>query len=68
MATDLEPDYDATSSSNAWKISNEVDKILMGMIYHVENSTYSQRFQNVKNRATKHKNEDFESLLKRYSV
>jgi len=64
----LGPDYDATLKENAWKISDEVDKTSMGVIYHVENSTYCERLRNVKKMAKHNGSKKFESLLKRYSV
>ena len=64
----LGPDYDATLIENAWKISDEVDKISMGVIYHVEHSTYCERLRNVKKMARHTGSKKFESLLKRYTV
>jgi len=67
-AEDLGPDYDATLNENARKISDEVDKIYMGVIYNVENSIYCERLQNVKKLASHTGSKKFDSLLKRYSV
>jgi len=68
MSTDLGQDYDESSVEDAWKISNEVENISMGVIYRVNKPIYCERLHNVEKMARAPGNINFDSLLKRYLV
>ena len=68
MSNNLGQDYDETSVEEAWKISNEVDVISMGVIYRVKIPIYCERLHDAEKIARQPGNNNFDSLIKRYLV
>ncbi len=68
MATNLGADYDPTSIEGAWKISEEVGKISLGVIYRTTKPVYCDRLEHLKEIAKRDRGNDFDALVKQYQV
>ena len=67
-AVDLGQDYDPTNPESAWAVSNETDKISLGVIYRDERPTYEERLKRLHSIAKHQNGGGFNSLLQKYSV
>jgi 2-oxoglutarate ferredoxin oxidoreductase subunit beta len=68
LAVDLGADHDPRSMEAAWKISNEVGKISLGVIYRKHALTYQERLAQLVQTAKQDGEHDFEALLRQYHV
>jgi len=67
-AVELGPDYDPTKLENAWALSNETDKISLGILYREERPTYEERLKRLHSIAKHQNGGGFNALLQKYSV
>jgi 2-oxoglutarate ferredoxin oxidoreductase subunit beta len=68
LAVDLDSDHDPLSMEAALKISREVGKISMGVIYHKRVPTYQERLAQLVQTAKQEGKRDFQTLLRQYHV
>ncbi len=66
LAEDLPEQYDPASLEQAWRVSNEQSKILMGVIYQKRRQVYEERYNSMKRVAQKTGRADFGALLGEY--
>jgi pyruvate/2-oxoacid:ferredoxin oxidoreductase beta subunit len=68
LAVNLPESYDPTSLDQAWKVSNEMGKISLGVIYETRRDVYEHRLEDLRKKAQKVGPTTFDGLLADYQV
>jgi 2-oxoglutarate ferredoxin oxidoreductase subunit beta len=68
LIVNLPESYDPTSVDQAWKVSNEIGKISLGVIYETHRDVYEHRLEALRQKAQKVGPTTFDGLLQDYQV